>query len=454
LPARVLAAVTRHVARGDRLVVGLSGGIDSVVLLDLLYRVSKRGGFELAAVHINHQINPAAGEWARFCRSLCKRLGIALKVRRVEVRLGNSLEASARNARYGVFSTLKCAAVALAHNLDDQAETLLLQLLRGTGINGVSAMPEYREGAGVMRSGVVGTARRPRAAGGGAPAVLRPLLDVPRSEIAAYAHRRKLEWIEDYSNDDVLFDRNFLRHRVLPVISERYPAYRQVLARASRNFAEAAELSNDCAVADIAGAGSTLDLGQLRALPRYRIKNVLRYFLRQQGGLMPNARRLEECVRQIVESGAESRLAIALDGGVLRRHGNALHFVSDAGLPATVGQAVWRGEKVWLLPEFGGTLLMRRLRGGGISLAKLGDAELVAQARRGGERLQPDSTRPRRTLKNLWQEAGIPEWQRDRTPLLFAKGGLICVAGIGIDTAYHAVRGEPGVVPVWRPDPA
>jgi tRNA(Ile)-lysidine synthase len=130
LPARVLAAVTRHVARGDRLVVGLSGGIDSVVLLDLLYRVSKRGGFELAAVHINHQINPAAGEWARFCRILCKRLGIALKVRRVEVRRGNSLEASARNARYGVFSTLKCAAVALAHNLDDQAETLLLQLLR------------------------------------------------------------------------------------------------------------------------------------------------------------------------------------------------------------------------------------------------------------------------------------------------------------------------------------
>jgi tRNA(Ile)-lysidine synthase len=144
LLARVSAVLERHVRRGDRLVVGLSGGIDSVVLLDLLQRAARRRRFELAALHVNHQIHPAARAWAKFCRALCRRQGIPLSVKTVEVPRGNSLEAGARAARYEAYAAARCDAVVLAHNLDDQAETLLLQLLRGAGVKGASAMPEFR----------------------------------------------------------------------------------------------------------------------------------------------------------------------------------------------------------------------------------------------------------------------------------------------------------------------
>jgi tRNA(Ile)-lysidine synthase len=211
---------------GGRLLVGLSGGVDSVVLLDLLRRLSKRLGLELAALHVNHQINPAAGRWAAFCRAFCRRHGVALTVVRVKVPRRSSLEAAARAARYRAFAAQPSDFIVLAHNLDDQAETVFLQLLRGAGVKGLSAMPVVRN------------------------SILRPLLEVPRSEIEAYARQRKLKWIEDDSNADLGFDRNFLRHRVLPVIAQRYPSYRKTLARASRNLAEAAQLLDELAAAD------------------------------------------------------------------------------------------------------------------------------------------------------------------------------------------------------------
>jgi tRNA(Ile)-lysidine synthase len=446
LPARVLAVVGRHLKRGDRLIVGLSGGIDSVVLLDLLQRASRRGRFELAAVHVNHQINPAAAAWARFCRALCKRYGIALTVRKVEVARGDSLEAAAREARYGVFGRLRGAAVALAHNLDDQAETVLLQLLRGAGVDGVSAMPEFR--AGVVATDGRRTARVKLSL---PPAILRPLLEVPRSEIAAYARRRGLDWIEDESNDDPAFDRNYIRHRVMPVISERYPAYRQTLLRASRNFAEAAQLAEALAVADAGTCEATLDLRRLRGLPQPRVKNVLRHFLRRHGLRMPNARNLEECVRQLLQSGAAAQPAIVLAGGELRRHGDALHLVRASAAPAAALEKRWRGEQRWRVPELGGELLMRRRRGEGISVAKLAQGELTLRLRGGGERLQPDPARPRRTLKNLLRELAMPEWRRQRLPLLYLGDSLVYVVGVGVDAAFQADAGEWGVLPAWRP---
>jgi tRNA(Ile)-lysidine synthase len=446
LPGRVLAVVGRHLKCGDRLIAGLSGGIDSVVLLDLLQRASRRGGFELAAVHVNHQINPAAAQWARFCRALCKTRGIPLTVRRVEVKRGDSLEAAARAARYRVFGGLRGAAVALAHNLDDQAETVLLQLLRGAGVDGVSAMPEFRTGV-VNADG----RRAGRAKSALPPAILRPLLEVPRSEIVAYARRRGLDWIEDDSNDDPAFDRNYIRHRVLPVIGERYPAYRQTLLRASRNFAEAAQLAEACAVADAGTGEATLDLRRLRALPLPRVKNALRHFLRAHGLRMPNARKLEECVRQILQAGAAAQPAIALDGGELRRHGDVLHLVQAGAAPSLTLEKRWRGEKRWRVPELGGEFLMQRRRGTGISVAKLAQGELTLRLRRGGERLQPDRARPRRTLKNLLRELGIPEWRREQLPLLYLGDYLVYVGGVGVDAEFQAGIDELGVLPVWQP---
>jgi tRNA(Ile)-lysidine synthase len=164
LLARTTAVVERHMQCGERLAVGLSGGIDSVVLLDLLQRIAQRGGIELTAVHVNHQLNPAADAWARFCRALCRDYGIPLSVKKVEVRRGNSLEASARAARYAVYAGVKCDAVALAHNQDDQVETLLLQLLRGTSSKGRSSA-----GFSILNSGIA----------------LTPLTPLPRSSCSS-----------------------------------------------------------------------------------------------------------------------------------------------------------------------------------------------------------------------------------------------------------------------------
>jgi len=429
LALRVDAVLKQYVQRGDRVVAGLSGGVDSVVLLDLLERAAPRHGFKLAALHVNHQIQPAAAGWAAFCRELCRRRGIPLKVMRVQVARGASLEAQARAARYRAFAAQRADSIALAHNLDDQAETVLLQLLRGAGVKGGSAMPVLRQSAS-------------RAA------FLRPLLDVTRAEIEAYARRRKLEWVEDASNSDIELDRNFLRHRVLPLIAERYPSYRATLARASRNFAESAQLLDELAAADARPTAQGLGIASLLKLSAARAKNVLRYFIAQNGAVMPNAARLDECVRQL-RSQRAARIVIELGTHELRRHGGELRVVVKTPAVARGFRRAWRGEARLALPELGGTLALARCRGRGISLGKLTARPVSVRLRVGGERLRPHAQRPRRSLKNLLQEARIPPWKRAQLPLLYSGRTLVFVPGVGIDAAYCARPGESSVAPRW-----
>ena len=448
LLAQVSATLQRHVKRGDRLVAGLSGGIDSVVLVHLLRRASVKLRVELAALHVNHQINPAAASWGRFCRAYCKKLGVALTVVKVSVAHESSLEAAARNARYAAFAALPAHFIALAHNLDDQSETVLLQLLRGAGVKGASAMPVVREGA---RGPGPEKNTKSRSKPVFKPAILRPLLDVPRSEIEAYARKHKLKWIEDDSNADVGFDRNFLRHRMLPILAERYPAYRKTLARAARNFAEAAELLDELARADAKGQGTTLDIGILRALTVPRAKNTIRYFLANHGVIMPSEIRLMECVRQVRQSRATG-MAIDLGAHELRRYGGELRVVvKDAPPPSREFCRSWLGGRRQPIPELNAILVMKKSRGAGISLEKLQSAPVTVRLRQGGERLRPDARRPRRRLKNLLQEARLPPWLRGCLPLLYSGDALVYVPGIGIDCAFIAGPDEPAVEPGWEP---
>src|SRR2546426_1031503 len=204
--------------RGKRLAVGLSGGVDSVTLLHILKNCAARSGFSLNAIHVHHGLSRNAGAWARFCRALCTRWGVPLAVRRVKVaKGGKGLEAAAREARYRAFRNSPCDAVALAHNRDDQAETVLMNLLRGTGVRGASGMPPRSRLDGRM--------------------LLRPLLEVPRAAILAYAREQGLEWVEDESNADEALTRNFVRRRLGPLIESRFPRWRESLARAARHFA-------------------------------------------------------------------------------------------------------------------------------------------------------------------------------------------------------------------------
>jgi len=460
--------------------VGLSGGVDSVVLTDLLARLAPRFRIALSAVHVNHQLSPNAARWARFCRTFCRARGIPLRVAKVTVPRGDSIEAAARAARHEVFRTLRTEYVALAHNQDDQVETLLLQLLRGAGVKGLAAMPAV--GAlNSARAGPFGRAqdspvearpstplplrsgrtevtvraersetksKRERSA-----VVLRPLLDVPRSEIEAYARKRGLEWVEDESNEETWFLRNFLRHEILPAIARRYPGYRATLARSARHFADAAQLLDDLARIDAAESieDGALRIEALRGLGAARARNLLRHFLATHGVTLP-ADRLDEALRQLLTARRDARVSIAVGEARLRRFADRLHIVRD-DRPATGETVEWHGERKIVLPGDRGVLEFRRGRQGGISLARLRDGTVTIGVRHGGERLKPDCRRPRRSLKNLLQEARIPPWQRSRTPLVFCDGELVWAAGIGVDCAYQAVPGEPAVTPAWRMAP-
>ncbi|HEX7219135.1 MAG TPA: tRNA lysidine(34) synthetase TilS [Burkholderiales bacterium] len=376
-----------------RVAVGLSGGVDSVVLLHLLSKNTA-----VTAIHVHHGLSPNADAWAAFCRRLCKRLGVPLQIQKVKVvKRGEGLEAAARRARYEAFAKSKADCIALAHNLDDQAETVLMNLLRGAGVRGARGM--------LAQSSF------------GKKTLLRPLLGMPRAAILAYAREHGLQWIEDETNADESLIRNFIRRRVGPLLDVKYPRWREALARAARHFATRQ-----------AGADE-----------------LLRKFLQTKGLRAPSEAKLAEMLKQLTSRG--SRTLIEHDGARLRLYRGKVFQDRDL---AAFRPLTWKGEARLALPELGGELRFRRVRGKGIAA----DAKpLQVRIRKGGERLQPDSRRPRRTLKNLFQEAGVPPWERDRLPLLARGEDLVWVPGLGIDVKYRAANNESGFLPEWRKMP-
>ncbi|MFH1494595.1 MAG: tRNA lysidine(34) synthetase TilS [Pseudomonadota bacterium] len=431
LVTQVAQVLSQRVHPGQHLTLGLSGGLDSVVLLDLLVQLQHPLQFRLSAIHVNHQLSPHAGDWAAFCCKLCTSCEIPLDVVAVQVPFqpGDSLEAVARIARHEALARSTADFIVLAHHLDDQAETLLLQLLRGCGVDGASAMAEQN-------------GRQ-----------LRPLLNASRIQLEQYARHRGLSWVEDESNMDTRFDRNFLRHRVLPVLSERFPAYRETFLRASRNFSESALLLKELANHDASTAihEKKLSVQTLAHLSTPRAKNLLRQFLKLHGISAPSATRLEDMLHQLLSAKPDAQIKIPLESFELRRFLGRAWLIPAPGRPdSTRLNYLWRGENELVLNELGGTLKFWPVHGQGISRTRLEQAPVTLRLRRGGERLQPDCKRPRRSLKNLFQEAGIPPWTRETLPLLFSGESLAAGLGIGIDCNFQAHPDEPGIMLEWK----
>lgn len=431
LAARVAARLKSVIQPGDRLLLALSGGIDSIVLLDVLARLANRLRFSLAALHVNHQLSPNAARWAAFCRAACRERGIAVRVARIEVPRGPSVERAARELRYAALVEAKADCIVLAHNEDDQAETVLLQLLRGAGVKGLAAMPFVRSSY---------------------PSILRPLLDVPRADIERYAKRRKLVWIEDESNEDTRHTRNWLRHELLPRIAARVPGYRATLARAAHNLGEAASLLDELAALDAerAMADGEIRVNALSGLSVARSKNLLRWLIASRGWRTPESDRLREALRQALAAKPDSKVVVDLGECELRVYGGALHLLPARDRARERGIVTWHGEREIAFPGLGGVLTMTRRRGTGLSVARLGTQPVTIRARQGGERLQPDANRPRRTVKNLLQEARMPPWQRERLPFIYCGETLACIPGVAVDYRFQAQRGEASILPVWR----
>ena len=470
LSERLAAQIAPLLPVHSSILIGLSGGGDSIVLLHLLHRLAPRFFWRLSALHVHHGISPNADAWADFCAGLCAQYAIPPHIERVDIAplRGHGIEAAARKLRHAAFSSQKCDFVALAHHADDQAETLLLQLLRGAGVRGASAMPLL--------------ARRE-----GSPSLLRPLLHCSRREILDYAAAHNLRWIEDESNADDSYPRNFLRHRLLPLLEQKFPAYRNTLGRSAQHFAEASELLDDLARLDAADSFSSdktashstrlpkygslvagypasergvrseggeprLEVSRLQSLPQLRAKNLLRYFLYSQGAPMPQTVQLDDMLQQLCGARADAAVCVAFGDWEVHRYRSRVYALrAPAGFDRGFVLS-WHGEEELDWPALNVRLHFDRMQGAGISLAKLQRAPVMLRLRQGGETLRPHPNAATRTLKNLLQEQQVPPWQRDRLPLLFCGDELVCVVCVAIAAEYQASAGEAGVSVVLRPE--
>lgn len=426
---RVAGCIRRNLPPGGHLVVGYSGGLDSTVLLQVLAELRARLGFVLSALHVHHGLSANADAWADHCQSACGDLGVPLCVARIAVtRAGEGPEAAARAARYAVFAGLDADCLALAHHRDDQAETVLLQLLRGGAPKGLAAMPEAR------------------GLDGGRVRLIRPLLEISRGELEDWARARNLTWIEDESNRHTHLARNALRQAILPLIARHFPDAACALARGAAQFAEVAVLLDDLADLD-GGASASLDVRCLAALPEARARNLLRRRLEIAGARL-SREGLREALRQILTARADARVEVPFGAVTLRRHRGRVHVVARTqAAGAGVAQVAWRGEAE-LAVGAAGLLRFEQAPDGGV---RLGPAPVGIRFRAGGERLRTDPGRPRRPLKDLLREAALPPWRRDRVPLLYVGERLAWVAGIGADADFLCAPGEAGWRIVWTP---
>jgi len=431
-------ALVRHIEErlaqvagaGESICVGLSGGLDSVVLLDLIHGAGLSPA-RLTAVHVHHGLSPNADSWADFCRETCARLGISLDVERVHVDrdADEGLEAAARAARYAVYAARREDFVALAHHRDDQAETVLLQLLRGSGMKGVSAMPELRplEGSRVR--------------------LFRPFLGMARSELKAYAEGKGLAWIEDESNESRMHDRNFLRHDIAPLLDARLPRWREAVARFARHAAAADGLLEALARNDGLPPNAGEALVANLNLSGERRANVLRAFLALNGAPMPSQARLAEMSSQLFAARPDADVRVEHEGLTLVRYRDRVR-IERLQAARAAWERPWNGELEVDLAEHG-EVRFDRVSGEGLEAARSAEPGWRFGGRSGGERLRTDPRRPTRTLKNLLQEHAVPPWERERMPLLFHGERLVWAPEIGIEADYACPPGEPGLRPTW-----
>ena len=397
--------------QGQRVCVALSGGMDSVVLLHALAMLRTPASFKLSAIHVNHGISPNAASWAEFCRQTCLALDVPCDVATLaQVRAdGGGLERAARDARYAVFSAVDADVLCMAHHQNDRAETLLLNLFRGAGPQGLAAMPGTRFLNGKR--------------------LLRPFIDVPRSELLAWAQAKDIRWIEDESNKDLHFRRNYMRHVVLPAVSEQFPGVVGVLARTAAQMQDQTQLL--ARLADIEAKSCQDDAGHLIASllavhPAEVVQNVLKHRLNAAGVHIPAASRLAALSSQLrnVQTGSEIFVRMGQVGIHVWRDrlwiDHAMRLACPDAQPLQTGRGLWPDGQLEVL-AFGGDFVV----------APVGQ----------GQRFQPRG-RCRDTITELLRARGIPPWVRPRLPALWLGGDLVWVAELGWGQNYSASDGR------------
>jgi len=436
---RVFGALQEEIRGKTQVLVGFSGGLDSSVLLDLLTQIIPSD--KVTAVHVNHGLSPKASEWQAHAERFCQSRGITCHSERVDVELdGEGPEAAARKVRYAVFETLlgPDGILLLGHHQDDQSETLLYRLMRSSGPVGLSGIPAIRSlGAGHL---------------------YRPLLSWPKEALRAYALNKNIEWVEDTSNSRNDYDRNFLRNRLIPILAERWPDYRQRLRGVSEISHDSSELSRDLAIQDMKTlqsrperAGVSLLIDSFNQLSRVRQKNVLRHWGDIQGRCAPSRKIIDEIIKSVIEARVDASPKVVCQDTEYRRYDGRLYRLDSIKL---MGQPddqpldlSWQHSEILDLGD-GMQLVGKPSLGDGLRAPQSGI--LRVSNRRGGEHCHPAGRSHSNTLKKCLQEFGLEPWWRGRVPLIYLDQQMVAVADLWVCDGWRAKQGETGIKIVWH----
>jgi len=409
-----------------RWVIGFSGGVDSAVLLHLCATVPDHPPITL--IHVNHKLQSVADQWQCFSEKIAKTYKVGFHSQAVE--LASAAEAVARDARYHVFEGYLEAddCLLLGHHADDQMETMLFRLCRGTGPDGLAGIPKSR---------AVGTAQ-----------LFRPLLDFTRRDIEEYASEKQLEWVEDPSNAESHYDRNYIRHNVIPSLEQRWSGCQSLWQQAAELQAVQNQLLDEIAQENLESVLETfggLSCEGLSSFSHNRQRNLLRYWLYRSAGERLNSAALDVIQQQVVGAGQDRQPEYRLGSCSIRRYRNCLFLVPSHRPEALeIELRLVSGETVL---KHGQLIVSEVVTGG---LKKCGALSL--RYRTGGEKIQLPGREGRHSVKKLLKDTGIPPWLRSGWPLLYQSDQLVAIPGVAIAEGWQQKEeGESGYSLNWLP---
>ena len=416
-----------------RFTIALSGGLDSMVLLDLLSK-AKRSSDVIKAIHINHNLHESSKEWVDFAKDACKKYKLPLIIESINPKQeGFGLEADAREQRYKKFKEiiLDNECLLTAHHLDDQIETTLFRIFRGTGLDGLrSIRKKAKFGKGLL---------------------CRPLINIPREAIEQYAKLNDIKWIEDPSNNNIYFDRNYLRNNIVPSIKKRWPNAQKTITRLSSLAENNQKLLHELAKEDIGEIEkfNVLDIGILSNKSSLRINNIFRFMIVKNKMGIPSLKVLESGIETLINAKSDSPI-ITWDGFSIRRYKNTLYFFN----PDLKQDEIRPLKMKWFIDETinlggnRGSIQARFIKGQGIALNKC-PKSLEIKYRKGGEQIKPSGHKITKSLKNLFQENNVLPWVRDQIPLVYLDEDLISVGDLWFNQDYKAKEQEDGFLISW-----
>ncbi|PCI20209.1 MAG: tRNA lysidine(34) synthetase TilS [Piscirickettsiaceae bacterium] len=429
-----IRAVLQLVPDCKNIIIAYSGGVDSHVLMHVCSQIqNEHSSINFQAVYIDHGLQLESDDWRQHCETVSNELSIPFAFVRVNALdvVGEGPEQAARNARYSALKNLVNEATVLltAQHEDDQAETLILQLLRGCGVHGLAAMPKIDD----FSNGHIA----------------RPFLDISRQAIQDYAAAYQLHWVEDPSNSDLNINRNYLRKEVIPILKKRWPAFSRTTARTARYCGEAAELLDSQLAKYIdTKEPSILALMAVIPLKTPHQRAIIRHWLRLNGVKMPSSKIIDELKKNVIDAVAGKSPIIRWDNNEIRRFNNSLYLLDKLSSMPIDYAVEWLGDECEL-PSVLGKLLLSVSPSKGFSIDVWRSSKITVSFRRGGEKISLAGRGGSKTLKNLFNENKIRPWARDRVPLIFINNKLAAVADLWCDESFLAKENEPACQIKW-----